>query len=87
VERLGRRTLFLISEIGMTISMFALGAFFFIKEDCEKTLESTPESDCQQQVSDLGSLNIRIVILYITNIFCYCLLFIESSSRISAGYR
>jgi hypothetical protein len=51
VERLGRRTLFLMSEIGMCISMFALGAFFFVKEECIKTLESTPGSDCEQQVT------------------------------------
>ena len=49
----------------MTISMFALGAFFFIKEDCEKTLESTPESDCQQQVTALGWLPLTSLILFI----------------------
>ncbi|XP_046650285.1 solute carrier family 2, facilitated glucose transporter member 8-like [Daphnia pulicaria] len=65
VERLGRRTLFLMSEIGMCISMFALGAFFFVKEECIKTLESTPGSDCEQQVTALGWLPLTSLILFI----------------------
>lgn len=65
VERLGRRTLFLISEVGMCISMFALGAFFFIKEQCENELEATPASDCQQQVTALGWLPLTSLILFI----------------------
>ena len=35
VERLGRRTLFVLSELIMSFSLFALGAFFYLKENPE----------------------------------------------------
>lgn len=58
VERLGRRTLFLISEIIMTISMFALGTFFYLQE------EAVTEEE-KEQVAALGWLPLTSLILFI----------------------
>ena len=40
VERLGRRTLFLLSMAIMGASMFALGAFFYIQENDPETAKT-----------------------------------------------
>lgn len=56
VERLGRRTLFLISEIFACISMMALGSFFYIK------YETNPSPE---QLASLGWLPLTSLILFI----------------------
>lgn len=38
--RFGRKTLFFLSEIGMTISLVALGVFYYIKENDPDTAKS-----------------------------------------------
>ena len=53
VERLGRRTLFLISEIFMCISMVALGTYFYLKEQTDT------------DISSLGWLPLTSLILFI----------------------
>lgn len=56
VDRLGRRTLLLISESIMCISLFALGAFFYVKED--------PSSD-PAVVASIGWLPLVSLITFI----------------------
>ena len=53
VERLGRQTLFLISEIFMCISMVALGTYFYLKEETDT------------DVSSLGWLPLTSLIVFI----------------------
>ncbi|XP_046640468.1 facilitated trehalose transporter Tret1-like isoform X2 [Daphnia pulicaria] len=56
VERLGRRTLFVLSELTMCISLFGLGTFFYLKDN--------PETD-PALVESLGWLPLVSLILFI----------------------
>jgi facilitated trehalose transporter len=53
VERLGRRILLTVSELGLTVSLFALGTYFYIKAE-------NPES-----AANLGWLPLTSLIVYV----------------------
>lgn len=56
MEHLGRRTLFVISEVVMCISMFTLGTFFYLKENAEND---------NSTITSLGWIPLFSLILFI----------------------
>ena len=65
VDRLGRKPLLSISGVLMSISIFGMGAFFYLKENQDEDPEDSLIRMTESEVKDIAWLPLACLIIYI----------------------